>query len=960
VAKLNREFIDQLLNNKRMLLTEIYFALHDYLEQFYPEVVLLMEVGSFFELYQYGNRGRAEEIASLLNIQLTKKNKTIPEVNIKNPLMAGFPAGALERYLERLVDENRFTIGIVRQKGTPPKIKRYLGELISPGVNTEFVKEPENYLSSIIIEKGKGYYVGYSSVDLNTGKTYIFEGYSTREDPTLGLDELFRLLQTYKTNEIVLTLRGETDLEQLTSYLEIRDKTIVSNKTTLPIGYQNELFKRVFGIKSLLTPIEVMNLERYPLATESLGILLEFAISHNSEVVSKLHRPKLLESNKFVYLGNNPVRQLEIYKILKLIDKTKTPMGKRLLKERLFNPIKDEQELNRRYQLIDTMIEKYQQLELHLSQIYDMERLWQRIKVGRLHPYELQFLATSLEGVAEIKRELKEKGDEVYNLLHFLKTNFKLEKITSRLEQIRENFLKPGVDPEVDRLERRLKEFYNRLEQLRQGIGQLGEIKVDLNRTEKEGFYLSLTKTRFRTIKGRFLETFLDIDGERVFLKDFKIRQLTNSVKITGGIIDRLGDQILLTELKLTRAVAQKYRELLHQMELSFTHLSQLAAEVAEIDVAIAGAKTALQYKWYRPTIGSARLRFKELRHPLVEQNQENGLYIPNDLDFDQYQGILLYGINSSGKSSLMKSIGIALFLAQGGFFVPATEMEFRPYSGIFARIEASDNLAKGLSTFAVEMLELKNIFNRANSNSIVLGDEIAHGTETLSAVAIVASAIIRLVEKGATFLFATHLHQLVELEEIKNLPKVVAKHLGVHYDGKKLIYNRKLQNGSGSTLYGLEFARSLEMDGTFLKRADQIRKRLAEEYSELELLTQRKRSRYNRQLFIATCAICGKPVEDVHHIYEKGKGLGGFVGNLPVNHKYNLLPLCKKHHRLVHQGRIIIKGFITTSEGIQLHWEELDEIMGKVNGDEKGKKDGEVDGKNHKKEIELVKREAK
>jgi DNA mismatch repair protein MutS len=222
--------------------------------------------------------------------------------------------------------------------------------------------------------------------------------------------------------------------------------------------------------------------------------------------------------------------------------------------------------------------------------------------------------------------------------------------------------------------------------------------------------------------------------------------------------------------------------------------------------------------------------------------------------------------------------------------------------------------------------LELKNIFNRANSNSIVLGDEIAHGTETLSAVAIVAAAIARLVEKGANFLFATHLHQLVELEEIKRLPGVVAKHLSVHYDGKKLVYDRKLKDGSGSTLYGLEFAKSIEMDPLFLQKAEQIRKKLARDYSELELLTRRKSSRYNRDLYIATCAICGKPVEEVHHIREKSKSDGRFIGPLPVNHKYNLLPLCKYHHQLVHQGRLIIKGFITTSEGIQLHWEELGE----------------------------------
>ena len=214
-----------------------------------------------------------------------------------------------------------------------------------------------------------------------------------------------------------------------------------------------------------------------------------------------------------------------------------------------------------------------------------------------------------------------------------------------------------------------------------------------------------------------------------------------------------------------------------------------------------------------KPKIKNTKAKFKYLRHPLIEENQENGIYVPNDIDFNEYDGMLLYGINSSGKSSLMKSVGIAVFLAQGGFFVPCEKMEYAPFNGIFTRIEASDNLSKGLSTFAVEMLELKNIFNRANENSLVLGDEIAHGTETTSALSIVASAVIKLAKRKINFLFATHLHQLMDIDEVKSLPNVVAKHLEVWFDGEKLVYDRKLKDGSGSSVYGLEFAKSIYMD---------------------------------------------------------------------------------------------------------------------------------------------------
>ncbi|MEO1941675.1 MAG: DNA mismatch repair protein [Campylobacterales bacterium] len=921
----DQEYLNRFLNDKKRLLTEIYFEVEEYLSRFYPNVVVLMEVGSFFELYQYETRGRAKEIATLLNIQLTKKNKTLPQVDIKNPLMAGFPTGALDRYLERLVDENRYTIVLIRQKGVPPNIKRYIGEIISPGVNPDYSKTPENYLTALTIEKGKGYWVGYGAVDLNTGKCLVYEGYSPKEDPTFALDELFRLLSTYSGNEVILTLRGEANWDEVVTYLELGDKMLVRNEGSLPITYQNELFQRVFNIRSLMTPIEYLSLERFPLATETLAFLIEYAIAHNKEVVQKLDYPQLLEDSRFVYLGNNPVKQLEIGKLLRLIDFTKTPIGKRLLKERLFNPIKNREELERRWEKIGEVqkrgLEKYQK---ELEKIYDLEKLDRRIKVKRLHPFELEFLYSSLEGIKGLKGLQQEEVREVQSYIEYLESHFNLSKLSSRLDQIRENFLKKGVDPTVDQLQQQLEYYLGELEKLRKGVEGLGDLKVELNRNEKEGYYLSMTKNRFRGIREKFLQTFLEIDREKVFLRDLKVKQLTSSVKISGGKIEELSDKILATEVKLLGAVREKYLQLLGEMEKRFQLLPQWAFEVGEIDLALAGAKSAEKYNWSRPKISEKRLYLADLRHPLVEINQQNGIYVPNTLDFNQYQGILLYGINSSGKSSLMKSVGIALFLAQSGFYVPATQMEFTPYDSLFTRIEASDNLMKGLSTFAVEMAELKNILSRAGGNSMVLGDEIAHGTETTSAVAIVAGAIVKLAKKGANFLFATHLHQLVELEEIRSLEGVVSKHLHVYYDGEKLVYDRKLRDGSGSTLYGLEFARSIGMDPEFLQIAQQIRMKLTEEEEELQLLVQKRRSRYNKELYITTCAICGKPVEEVHHIRHRKEEKGGFIGSVPVHHRYNLIPLCREHHLKVHRGEIIIRGFITTDKGIELHYDEV------------------------------------
>jgi len=252
------------------------------------------------------------------------------------------------------------------------------------------------------------------------------------------------------------------------------------------------------------------------------------------------------------------------------------------------------------------------------------------------------------------------------------------------------------------------------------------------------------------------------------------------------------------------------------------------------------------------------------LRHPIIESNHERGIYVPNDVylgenndtshnhitlnasDGEDLLGILLYGINSSGKSSLMKSIGISVVLAQAGFFVPAVELRFGLYEKLFTRIVSKDNLYKGLSTFTIEMMELKNIFNRANARSLILGDEISQGTETESALAIVASAILKLIDLRSTFIFATHLHQLGQIPQLQNLKELIFLHLGIQYDEAEdtLIYNRVLQLGMGDSLYGLEFARSLHMDRDFLQTAQSIRDELSNDDSEYKKLKKQKRSR--------------------------------------------------------------------------------------------------------------------
>lgn len=297
--------------------------------------------------------------------------------------------------------------------------------------------------------------------------------------------------------------------------------------------------------------------------------------------------------------------------------------------------------------------------------------------------------------------------------------------------------------------------------------------------------------------------------------------------------------------------------------------ISALLLWMAQIDVAVTSALVAKRYGLCRPSLVKTHehesfMQVMGLRHLLVEA-QGNG-YVPNDIvmgnrdyldmpypdtvmlnprvhDGADINGVLLYGINSSGKSSLMKSIGIAVVLAQGGFFVPAKVMKFSPFDALFTRILSRDNVVKSLSTFGVEMLELNSIFHKVTSKTLVLGDEISHGTETLSAVAIVASTILELARQKPLFILTTHLHQLSIVQELTQLRNVVNLHLSVHYDEQndRLLYDRVLCAGRGSSVYGLEFAQSLHMHEGFLANAKRIRENLASEFDGLELRQQLK-----------------------------------------------------------------------------------------------------------------------
>lgn len=972
--------VSGILNSKDKLLTQSYFELQKFFEDKYGhDTVVFMEIGTFFEVYEVNNDeeqiGKAKEIAELLNIQLTKKNKNIIENSDKNPLLAGVPAVSFERYLSRLIQEQKYTVIVVKQKGNPPKISRYISQIVSPGTNFDhIIDNDDNYIVSILVDKHKGIYnVGYSAIDVTTGKTFLYETHGTSEDSSYALDEIFNLLNIYRTSEVVVTfLDGINDQKHVVQYLEISEHYHYSVNNERPkIDFQNELFREVYQIQSLLSPIEHLDLERSPMITESLAILIHFVIEHDIHIVQKLNLPNIIDNRRFMYLGNNALEQVGIiskdkreFTLLKMMDKSSTAIGRRLLKERLLNPIMEKDELQRRYNLIEKVSSHVRFLDETMRGIYDLERLSRRLNLGRLHPFEMNHVYESMLCVKELMQYVKKNKiqrtpfheSELDEFLRDISKSIDLD-VSRRFTNntVDENFLMNGVDESIDTLISQNNVMMIAFEDIILSIEGLlksansgsSNRTVTLGLLEKEGYYISMSKNRYSMIENEFLK-------HEEFSK-FNVKKLTNNVKITSEFTDNLSDKIMKNRRKIVTLAKEKYIQLQGVYERRYSLLfDRVISYVSDLDVGVSSSKVAQTYKHSRPMIIDVKedenfMQIMQLRHPLIEVQERSGIYVPNDIvmgnrsymdlphpetvmldvsvhDGHPINGVLLYGINSSGKSSLMKSIGIAVLMAQSGFFVSAAVMKFSIYDSLFTRIVSKDNLAKGLSTFAVEMLEMKNIFNRSTIRSLVLGDEISHGTETLSGVAIVASAIKKLSDTRCLFLFATHLHQLSTMIEITSLDNVVDLHLSVEYNEDKdsLVFNRVLQAGSGSSIYGLEFAKSLHMDNEFLETANRIRKRLSNDFDELELLVKKKKSKYNKELYVTKCVICGAIAEDVHHISQRSLAdNAGFIGHFHQDNKHNLVPLCKEHHNQIHDGKIKVDGFVMTSKGLELQFEE-------------------------------------
>jgi DNA mismatch repair protein MutS len=625
-------------------------------------------------------------------------------------------------------------------------------------------------------------------------------------------------------------------------------------------------------------------------------------------------------------LGENALVQLHMLletknegkqDVLSLVDKTASPMGKRALRERLLKPSANPKTIQKNLDEVDLWTRMdIGPFSKRLRGMTDVQRLYRKIQQGSLGATDLiAFDSTfkSIEWIADTLG-LEDHKIKLIEIRSAMFRVFDIEKIYQASED--QSLFQATLVPELDGIEEQIKVQNQRLSDF---ISELSK--------------LSNSQDAF---KPEFRENSLVVKGPRGIIqalqasKKLPINSIAKLNKTGSHIESSLLDKIFVILLRLRSNLKriQAIALIEHGSRMAtdlFDSWTQITNWISELDVNSSLALVARENGYVKPTIvesSESSIEIKGLRHPLLEAQDRKIPYVQHNLSIGQDEkGWLLYGLNASGKSSLMRALGLAVLLAQAGSFVPCSHLTLAPFTSLHTRIINTDNLWMGLSSFAVEMSELRDIFREAGPRSLVLGDELCSGTETTSATALVAAGLKGLLKRGARFLFATHLHGLSKIQEVSEDSRLKIWHLHVEYDKlkDKLVYHRTLREGSGSSLYGLEVAKAMRIPDDILENAIRFRKILAGEKELLDSVG----SSWNSSIQKIKCEICGKTESsdlEVHHIRERHTANKHDLlnDNSKMNSQANLVVLCDECHDKVHAGSLDIGPMIQTSDGME------------------------------------------
>lgn len=975
-----------------------------------------------------------------------KKKKEDP--SISNPYLLGFPVVSLQKNLKILVKKGYTVVlydqiqKIVSREISDKKsgeivlkeniqTDRVFGGVFTAGtyINENSIHE-NSYLMCVYIAeekqlKGSSLYAyGLTMVDMITGKTFVHEFYGKRSDEKFGTDEINRLIAGYNPKKIIYYMHILGDIDKYNDKFKLFKQYVNFNETTDNFYHyhnssgsdtielltkhtfdpviQNEYLSKIFGIdkKKLIngaTSIEMLDLEKYQYGVISLMIMLQFISKHNVVLIDNITKPHIYEFTEHLILGNNAVGQLNVIdsgsldvsntkfrSLFDVVNKTKTLMGRRLLKESLLNPLsqKNKSTLKKRYDMITELMQfnKLSELTKSMAKISDIERLHRKMATNKMSPYELVQLDICYKSISAVISTIRESKLSLSKLIddkhlkNFMSIQFEFEKIFDfdsmklymNFNDIQQNIFKDGINPKLTEMINSIDYaknvivatgdyFYSLIK--KEIVLKKGETEIfELCNNKADGWFLKINNARGKILMEKIKNLpseikIKDSNGKKIILdkSTIKFKNLASKTNIIIESLKNHSDDIVINKFKLNELTKIEFYK---QLGLFYDkyHISLYAVSdyIAMIDFMMSGAIVAKEYSYCRPIMSDSTesldsyISAKLLRHPIIERLCTDTEYVPNDIslgnvpDKPNQNGILLYGLNSSGKSALMKSVGLAIILAQIGYFVPSSEFKYEPYTSILARITGNDNMFKAQSSFILETVELDAIVNRTLENgatTLVIGDEVCNSTEVTSAISLIVATLVHLSEQSASFIFSSHFHELNDIDEIKQLKNMRICHLHVEIHSENNVkYYRNLRDGSGLAVYGLTVAKSVIKNEKFIHLAETIKKRLLGE-TDKEIVT--KKSNYNKKLIVRSCAICmytpthehAKELETHHINFQENCSSDGKILAKPYLHKnglYNLVVLCRKCHNLVHNNKIIINGYVSTSIGPILDYKQI------------------------------------
>ncbi len=781
----------------------------------HPEALLLYRVGDFYETYS-DDALLASKVLGLVLTRRSNGDKGSTE-------MAGFPHHALESYLQKIVRAG-YKVAICDQLEDPnlvktKLVKRGVTEILTPGIafgEGMLESSEHNYLAGLNFD---GQQCGAAFLDVSTGTFKVAQG---------SIEYITTLLSSFSPKELVVEREVfRTAKEKFSDYYVTPLDEWAFVQSSAEEKLRSQL--KVSSLKGFA-------IDRYPLAVCAAGALVAYLEQTQHSGLGNICSISRIDENRFVWMDRFTFRNLEIFQsnagkdgvsLVETIDRCCSPMGSRLLREWLAMPLMEPSRLEERYEVVQLLLDNAEmraELQDCIRGVGDLERIISRASTGKILPREVRQLGRSLEQMEPVSRLCSGTGVEALDkMASGMKDTGKLkELIKSTLAEDaasmigKGDVIAAGVDAQLDELReisRGGKDFLARMQEREIERTGINSLKIGYNNIF--GYYIEVRNAAKDKVPQEWIRKQTLVSAERYITPELKEYE----------------EQILGAEAKIYEIESRLFSELIAAIQKSVRDIQQNCGIISTLDVLQGFAQQAEDRNYCRPVVDkSSSLEIIAGRHPVIETLMEAGEeYVPNDIRLDSKgeQIIILTGPNMAGKSALLRQTALIVLLAQIGSFVPARSARFGYFDKIFTRVGATDNISRGESTFMVEMLETSMIMHNLSARSLVLLDEIGRGTSTYDGMSI-ARALVEYIHnsgKGAKTLFATHYHELNDLEQ--QYPRVKNYHIAIKEDGHNIIFLRKLEPGGVAHSFGIHVARLAGMPHEVIDSAERTLRNL-------------------------------------------------------------------------------------------------------------------------------------